>query len=83
MGDGGRTRGDRKPRGADRTDRTKQAAADEWDAGPITWAEKAGAVLLLAVSLAVGIYPRVLLDWIEAGLGSAGFAALRRTMGWP
>ena len=40
-------------------------------------------MLLLAVSLAVGIYPRVLLDWIEAGLGSAGFAALRRTMGWP
>ncbi len=50
---------------------------------PITGMEKAGALLLLGVSLAVGLYPRLLMDWIDAGLGSAAFAGLRRTMGWP
>lgn len=50
---------------------------------PITFPEKAGAVLLLGVTLAVGLYPRLLLDWIEAGLASPAFAGLRTTMGWP
>jgi NADH-quinone oxidoreductase subunit M len=53
----------------------------KWE--PISLAEKSGAMLLLATSLGVGVYPSVLLDWIEAGLASPGFAALRRTMGWP
>ncbi len=50
---------------------------------PITLAEKAGALLLLGVSLWVGLYPRVLMTWIDSGLGSPGFATLRQTLGWP
>ncbi|MBL9138970.1 MAG: NADH-quinone oxidoreductase subunit M [Verrucomicrobiales bacterium] len=57
-------------------------ALDE-HAGPITWAEKVGALLLLGTSLAVGVYPRLLMDWIDAGLQTPGFEALRTTMGWP
>ncbi len=49
----------------------------------ITLAEKAGAVLLLGTSLVVGLYPRVLLDWIDGGLGSPAFATMRKVMGWP
>ncbi|MCC7374031.1 MAG: NADH-quinone oxidoreductase subunit M [Verrucomicrobiales bacterium] len=52
-------------------------------AGPITWPEKAGAFLLLGTSLAVGLYPRLLMDWIDAGLRTPGFESLRSTMGWP
>lgn len=45
--------------------------------------EKLGAALLLMTSLAIGIYPRLLMDWIDAGLQSPVFAGLRTTMGWP
>ena len=38
--------------------------ASEHSFEPITWAEKAGVLLLLAASLAVGLYPRLLLDAI-------------------
>ena len=31
---------------------------------PVTWAEKAGAVLLIATTLAIGVYPKLLLDRI-------------------
>jgi hypothetical protein len=50
---------------------------------PITLAEKAGAVLLLATSLWAGLYPRLLMEWIEAALSSPAFAGLRSNMGWP
>ncbi len=50
---------------------------------PITWPEKAGALLLLGTSVAVGLYPRMLLELIDAGLGTPAFAGLRRVMGWP
>jgi NADH-quinone oxidoreductase subunit M len=40
---------------------------------PITMPEKVGAVLLLASSVAVGLYPQLLLRWIEPGL--AGLVA--------
>ncbi len=50
---------------------------------PITLPEKFGAALLLMTSVAVGVYPRLLMDWIDAGLHSPAFAGLRTTMGWP
>lgn len=50
---------------------------------PITVPEKAGAVLLLGASLAIGLYPRWVLDWIDAGLGSTAFAGMRKVLGWP
>ena len=48
----------------------------------ITLPEKLGAVLLLGTSLVVGLYPRVLLDWIEGGLASPAFATIRKVFGW-
>lgn len=50
---------------------------------PITVPEKLGALLLLGTSLAVGLYPRLLLDWIDAGLASPSFAVMRSVLGWP
>jgi NADH-quinone oxidoreductase subunit M len=35
---------------------------------PISWPEKLGALLLLACTLVVGLYPQVLLRWIEPGV---------------
>jgi NADH-quinone oxidoreductase subunit M len=58
--------------------RTTPAAVE-----PITLAEKAGAVLLICMTLAVGLYPRLLMDSIDAGFASPPFAPLRATMGWP
>ncbi len=49
---------------------------------PITIPEKLGAVMLLGTSLAVGLYPRVLLEWIDSGLAGPLFGGLRRVMGW-
>lgn len=45
---------------------------------PITWPEKAGAWLLLAASLAIGLRPSLLLEWIEPALRSPFFLPL-----WP
>ena len=50
---------------------------------PITLPEKLGALLLLGTSLWVGLYPRLLLDWIDGGLASPGFASMRKVLGWP
>ncbi len=49
---------------------------------PVTWAERAGAVLLLVSTLWVGLYPRLLLDWIVPALQTPLFAELRRRAGW-
>jgi NADH-quinone oxidoreductase subunit M len=53
------------------------------DATPITTPEKLGAFLLLGTSLWVGLYPKLLLDWIDGGLGSPAFATMRKVLGWP
>jgi len=53
------------------------------DATPITLPEKCGALLLLGTSLVVGLYPKILLDWIDGGLGSPAFATMRKAFGWP
>jgi len=45
---------------------------------PITVPERAGAVILLATTLIVGLYPRILLDLIQPALASPLFEALRK-----
>ena len=45
---------------------------------PITLPEKLGAVLLLAMTLAVGLYPRILMDLIQPALQSPLFEGLRQ-----
>ncbi len=47
------------------------------DPEPVTWPERIGALILLLASLAVGLYPRILMDWIERGLATPVFDALR------
>lgn len=47
---------------------------------PITWPEKIGALLLMLCTLAVGLYPRLLLDWIIPALDSPLFAGLRKVV---
>lgn len=56
------------------------AATDE---GGITLAERLGALLLLGTSLWVGLSPRLLVEWIDSGLGTPAFEGLRRVMQWP
>jgi len=43
---------------------------------PITVPERVGAVLLIGASLAVGLYPRLLLDWIVPSLNSPLFSRI-------
>jgi NADH-quinone oxidoreductase subunit M len=43
---------------------------------PITAPERAGAVLLIAASLVVGLFPTLLMNWIEPCLKSSLFARL-------
>jgi len=45
---------------------------------PITWPERIGAFILLSASLAVGLYPNVVLGWVDRGLASPLFQALRQ-----
>lgn len=51
------------------------------DCPPISVPEKLAAVILIATSLAIGVYPQLLLSRIEPALNSAAFAALH-TGGW-
>ena len=46
---------------------------------PISFPEKLGALLLIAVSLAIGLFPRILLDIIVPSFNSPLFDWLRRT----
>ena len=48
---------------------------------PVTPAEKLGAFALLACTLAVGLYPRLLLDLIEPAFNSALFEGLKKGVG--
>jgi NADH-quinone oxidoreductase subunit M len=43
---------------------------------PITWPEKAGALLLLAAILVIGLWPDLLLNWIRPALQSPLFQAV-------
>jgi len=43
---------------------------------PITWPEKAGALLLVAATLYLGLRPDILLDWIRPALESPYFRAV-------
>ncbi len=45
--------------------------AEDTPLPPITWPEKAGAVLLLAATITVGVYPRILLDLIMPAIESS------------
>jgi NADH-quinone oxidoreductase subunit M len=49
---------------------------------PISIPERFGAVLLLATSLAIGLFPGLLLDWIVLAFKTPLFDGLRRTCGW-
>jgi NADH-quinone oxidoreductase subunit M len=46
------------------------------DFAPITWPEKAGALLLIATTVYIGLKPDVLLDWIVPALRSPLFQAV-------
>ena len=43
---------------------------------PITWPEKAGALLLLGATIYLGLSPDTLLDWIRPALQSPAFHAI-------
>jgi NADH-quinone oxidoreductase subunit M len=43
---------------------------------PITWAERAGAMLLVAATVYIGLKPDVLLNWISPALQSPAFQAV-------
>ena len=45
---------------------------------PITVPERLGAVLLIGASLVIGLYPRLLLDWIVPSFDSPLFEGLRK-----
>jgi NADH-quinone oxidoreductase subunit M len=51
------------------------------DLQPISVPERLGAVLLIGASLVIGLYPRVLLDWIIPSLNSPLFDGLRQRSG--
>ena len=48
---------------------------------PISLAEKLGTFMLLGCTLAVGLYPRLLLDWIVPAFDSPMFAGLKKGVG--
>jgi NADH-quinone oxidoreductase subunit M len=48
---------------------------------PISMPEKLGAFALLACTLLIGLYPRLLLDWIIPAFGSGLFDGLRKGVG--
>jgi len=60
------------PPAADATHRSHQDHPLE----PITAPERAGAVLLIAAALVIGLFPTLLMDWIEPCLKSSLFARL-------
>ena len=67
---------------ADAADDTAGAAAAPPPLEPISAPEKVGAVMLMACTLFVGLYPAALLDWIVPALQSPLFERLRESAGW-
>jgi NADH-quinone oxidoreductase subunit M len=49
---------------------------------PITWPERLGAFLLVSATLAIGLYPRLIIDLIVPSLNSPLFEGLRAAGGW-
>jgi NADH-quinone oxidoreductase subunit M len=49
---------------------------------PITTPERIGAAILMATSLVIGLYPRLLLDLIVPSFSSPLFEGLRKAGGW-
>jgi NADH-quinone oxidoreductase subunit M len=43
---------------------------------PITWPERAGAILLIAATVVIGLKPDLFLNWIEPSLRSPLFSAI-------
>src|SRR5204863_4600483 len=52
--------------------------SDELELSPISIPERIGAVLLIGASLAIGLYPRLLLDLIEPSFNSSLFEGLKK-----
>ena len=59
----------------------KAGSAPAHELEPVSLPEKLGTVLLVAATLVVGLYPRLLLDWILPALQTPLFAELRRRAG--
>lgn len=59
---------------------TKAPATADYEA--ITLPERAGVWMLTLTSLMVGLYPRVLLDWINPAFQTELFEGLRKGVGW-
>jgi NADH-quinone oxidoreductase subunit M len=59
--------------GVDRTDETHATDDEHHAREPISVPERMGAVMLIAVSLVVGLYPRILLDVIIPSFNSPLF----------
>lgn len=48
---------------------------------PITWPEKIGAVALLGLSVAMGLHPSWMIQWIQSSFESGYFEGLRKVVG--
>ena len=55
-----------------------QAESDAHPLEPITVPERMGAVVLMGLAVLIGLWPRVLLDWIIPSFDSPLFAALKK-----
>jgi NADH-quinone oxidoreductase subunit M len=55
--------------------------ADSEGVDPISVPERIGAAILMATTLLIGLYPRLLLDWIVPALNSPLFDGMRTAAG--
>jgi NADH-quinone oxidoreductase subunit M len=60
------------------SDAAGNASAPHEEMEPITVPERVGAIILLVTTLLVGLYPRILVDFIQPALASPLFDALRK-----
>jgi NADH-quinone oxidoreductase subunit M len=67
-------------------DSTEEASASprppSQEMDPISTPERIGAVILIGATLAIGLYPRLLLDLIEPSFNSPLFEGLRKAGGF-
>jgi NADH-quinone oxidoreductase subunit M len=68
------------PASSDNAVSSRDSASHALD--PISYPEKLGAVMLMACTLFIGLYPRALLDWIIPAFQSPLFDGVRRSAGW-